>query len=187
MLSFERKSTSRIDGVIEIIPVKHSDQRGSFRRLFCEGELAEFGFPGKVKQANFSETAKAGTVRGLHCQKPPYRECKLIKCISGSVFDVVIDLRETSSTFLSVDSFVLSDHVENMLLVPEGVAHGFQTLVDDVKMIYFHSAVYSPEHENTINPSDPLFNIEWPLPFAFISKKDREAGYFVPEKKGFIR
>lgn len=167
----------KIIGVFRLSPTMHSDNRGSFHRLFCKKDLAAFGFEGNAVQSNISHTLKAGTVRGLHYQKHPFSESKLIKCLSGSVFDVLIDLRETSETYLTVASFKLDSTTHDMLLVPVGVAHGFQTLVNDVTMIYFHSNFYSPEHECTINPNDPLFEISWPMPISEASKKDLTADY----------
>lgn len=150
------------------------DERGSFTRLYCRDEFKANGVRDEFVQANRSYTEKAGTIRGLHFQKPPHAEIKVVRCVKGGVHDVVVDLRETSGTFLKWFSVELSAENRRGLYIPAGFAHGFQTLVDACEMIYFHSKPYAPSHESGIRYDDPLIKIEWPLPVTVISKKDRE-------------
>jgi dTDP-4-dehydrorhamnose 3,5-epimerase len=149
------------------------DSRGSFTRVFCADTLAENGiFKKPIKHINHSVTVKAGTVRGLHYQKPPALEAKLFRCIRGALFDVMIDLRKDSSTFLKAFTITL-DSSDRAVFVPEGFAHGFQTLEDNTEAMYMTTVPYAPEHEGAVRWDDPLFGIAWPLAATEITDRDR--------------
>ena len=148
------------------------DERGFFARLFCREELAKAGWTQPVVQINHSYTAQRGTVRGLHYQRPPHTEMKLVTCIRGEVWDVAVDLRAGSTTFLQWHAERLSADNGCALLIPPGFAHGFQALTDDVELIYCHSAAYCPQAEGGLLPTDPRLAIPWPLPITLISKRD---------------
>jgi dTDP-4-dehydrorhamnose 3,5-epimerase len=149
-----------------------SDERGELSRLFCASELAAAGWEKPVGQANLTLTRKKGTVRGLHFQNPPYAEMKLVMCLCGEVWDVVVDLRRDSATFLKSHEQKLSGDENTAVLIPEGFAHGFQTLTENCILLYFHSESYHPESEGGVNPLDPALRIAWPLPISEISPRD---------------
>lgn len=148
------------------------DNRGFLARLFCAEELASAGWKKPIAQINHTHTAKQGTVRGMHFQHPPHAEMKLVSCIRGEVWDVAVDLRVGSPTFLRWHTERLS--VENgcALLIPEGFAHGFQALTDDVELLYCHSEAYAAHAEGGLNPTDPRLGIAWPLAIAELSPRD---------------
>ena len=148
------------------------DDRGFLCRIFCAEELAEVGWNKPIAQVNHTYTIRRGTVRGMHYQRKPSTEMKLISCIRGEVLDVAVDLRVGSHTFLHWYSEILSVGNKSALLMPEGFAHGFQTLSDEVELIYCHSAAYSPDAEAGLNPKDPMLAITWPLTITEISLKD---------------
>ena len=151
-----------------------TDDRGYFSRLFCAEELAAAGWAKPILQINHAFTARRGTVRGMHYQRPPAAEMKLVTCLRGKIWDVAVDLRAGSGTFLHWYAEHLSADNGCALLIPEGFAHGFQALSDDVELLYCHTAVYSAAAEAGVNPLDPRVNIPWPLPIGEISKKDGE-------------
>jgi len=165
---------TELDSVYIIEPEPFIDNRGWFYRVFCENEFKEIGFKNKIVQINHSYTNKRGTIRGMHFQYPPAAEIKVVKCIVGSVFDVVIDLRKNSPYFLKWFGIILSAENKKMIFVPEGFAHGFQTLEDDCEIIYLHSEFYSKEFESGLRYNDPKLNIKWPLEISEISKRDKE-------------
>jgi len=156
--------------IIEVQPV--SDNRGWFARTFCKKEFAEIGHTKEWIQLNHSFTNKKGTIRGMHYQLPPHGEIKMVRCIAGAISDIVIDLRKDSETFLKWISVELSSINRKMIYIPEGFAHGFQTLSDNCELIYHHSDFYTPLAEQGIRFDDPLVNIKWPLPLTEISEKD---------------
>jgi dTDP-4-dehydrorhamnose 3,5-epimerase len=148
------------------------DSRGYLERLFCIEELQALA-PGRhIAQINHTLTASRGTVRGMHFQRPPYAEIKFVSCLRGEVFDVAVDLRDNSPTFLRWHAEVLSAYNHQTLVIPEGFAHGFQTLTDDCEMLYFHTAAYHPGAEGGLNAQDPRLAIQWPLPVAGLSPRD---------------
>lgn len=148
------------------------DSRGYLERLYCGEELQALA-PGKpIVQINRTLTASRGTVRGLHFQRPPHAEIKFVSCLHGEVFDVAVDLRENSPTFLHWHAEVLSAENHNTLVIPEGFAHGFQTLTDHCEMLYFHTHAYHPDAEGGLNAQDPRLAIQWPLPLAGVSPRD---------------
>jgi dTDP-4-dehydrorhamnose 3,5-epimerase len=164
--------STNIEGVLVLDRAKSEDQRGSFERLYCSDTFESVcGFE-HVAQANFSQTSTTGSIRGLHLQLTPESEKKLITCTLGKVFDVAVDMRQGSPTFLNHFSIELNSIDAQSVLIPEGVAHGFQSLSSNAGLIYFHSRNYSPQHEFGFNPFDPRLGIDWPLELTDISDKD---------------
>lgn len=153
---------------------RYSDQRGWFSRTFCSNEFLEIGFTSAWVQHNHSFTRTRGTVRGMHYQKIPACETKLIRCIAGSVFDVAVDLRPHSPTFLKWHAEELTKDNLKMIFIPEGFAHGFQTLTEDAELVYCHSSAYQPEYEAGLNCLDKILNISWPLEITEISDRDKQ-------------
>ena len=150
------------------------DHRGQFARFFCDRELASVLGGRSIVNVNFSRTTKKGTVRGMHFQRVPHQEMKLVRCIRGSVFDVIVDIRPQSDTHLRWYSEILTADTMNMLVIPEGFAHGFQTLADNSELLYLHTGFYNPLAEGGIAYNDPSINIQWPLEIADISERDRD-------------
>lgn len=148
------------------------DARGFLARLFCAEELAAAGWTKPIAQINHAYTALRGTVRGMHFQYPPYAEMKLVSCIRGEVWDVAVDVRADSLTFLRWHAERLSADNRCALLIPEGFAHGFQALAEDVELIYCHAAPYQPEAEGGLHPQDPRLAVAWPLPIGELSGRD---------------
>lgn len=148
------------------------DARGFLSRLYCADELAPLGWQGPVAQVNHTRTGQRGTVRGMHYQLPPHAEVKLVTCLRGAVWDVAVDLRAGSPTFLQWHAELLSEDNARALLIPQGFAHGFQTQTDDVDMLYCHSAAYVGHAEAGLNPADPRLAIAWPLPVQGLSARD---------------
>ena len=155
---------------IQLDPI--NDERGWFARYFCKKEFSTIGHNKEWVQMNHSFSLKKGTLRGMHFQKPPYSEIKLVRCIQGSVFDVIIDLRKDSPTFLKWVGTELSAENKLMMYIPEGFAHGFQTLEDNSGLLYMHTAYYSPEAEDGLRYNDPQVNISWPIEISEISMRD---------------
>jgi dTDP-4-dehydrorhamnose 3,5-epimerase len=151
---------------------KREDERGFFARSWCQREYEARGFNSRVMQCNISFNFKRGTLRGLHYQCAPHEEAKLIRCTSGSIYDVIIDLRPKSPTFKQHASVVLEAAQHLMLFVPEGFAHGFETLEDQTEVFYQMSEFYVPEAGRGIRWNDPAFGIEWPSPPSVISERD---------------
>jgi len=160
------------------------DSRGYFERMYCNETLKSFGHNIDIKQINHSYTKRSGVIRGLHFQKPPFAEKKIVTCIRGEVLDVVVDVRQNSPTFLEYFSIKLSAENHRSLLVPEGFAHGFQTLVDECELIYFHTANYNKDAEAALNALDPFIGIEWALPLSERSEKDTLHPYIDSTFKG---
>ena len=160
------------------------DARGFLSRLFCAEELAAAGWRTPIAQINHAGTAGRGTVRGMHYQRPPHAEMKLVSCLRGEVWDVAVDLRAGSKTFLRWHAERLSADNRRALLIPEGFAHGFQTLTGDVELLYCHAAAYAPESEAGLNPQDPRLQIGWPLPIAALSERDSKHAWLTPDFEG---
>lgn len=156
--------------LIELAP--RGDERGWFARSYCERAFGEAGLPTHWVQQNVSLTRQKGSLRGMHFQCPPAAEDKLVRCLSGAIVDVIIDLRPDSPTYLRHEAFELTADNFRQLWVPKGFAHGFQALTDDVAVTYLVSEFYTPEAEGGVRFDDPLFAIDWPLPVADISAKD---------------
>jgi dTDP-4-dehydrorhamnose 3,5-epimerase len=162
---------------------KISDERGSFMRMFCADSLKkETGIHFDIKQINYSHTAHKGTVRGMHFQKAPALESKIVRCIEGRILDVAVDLREGSKTFLKYFAAELSARNDLALVIPAGFAHGFQALEDNCKMIYLHNENYAKEHEDGLPYNDQAINIKWPLAANNLSERDLS---FKPLSKDF--
>ena len=157
--------------VIEI--EKNEDERGFFARTYDVNEFKKYGLNSKIVQCNINYTKKRGTVKGLHYQKTPFEEAKLIRCIRGSVYSVIVDLRPNSPTYKQSESIVLSENEYCWRYIPELCANGIQTLEDNTEIIYQVTQFYAPESEGGIRWNDPTFKIEWPLPSRSISKKDQ--------------
>ena len=149
------------------------DQRGFLSRLFCSDELALAGLKKPIVQINHTFTAQTGTVRGLHYQRPPHAEMKLVSCIHGKVWDVAVDLRFNSPTFMRWQAEILSEDNKHALLIPEGFAHGFQTLADDCELLYIHTEAYYPQAEAGLRFNEERLAITWPLPVSEISERDK--------------
>jgi dTDP-4-dehydrorhamnose 3,5-epimerase len=156
--------------VVELEP--RSDERGFFARTFCRQEFEERGLDPLVAQANLAVSPVAGTVRGLHYQLAPMAEAKLVRCVRGAIFDVVVDVRPGSKTYLQHVAVALSAANRRALYVPRGFAHGCQTLAPDTEVLYQTSEFYSSEHERGLRYDDPALGIEWPVPVSVISEKD---------------
>lgn len=162
------------------------DERGYLERLFCSEELKSL-IPGKnIAQINHTLTARRGTVRGMHYQRPPHAETKFVSCLRGEVLDVAVDLRRGSPTFLQWHAEILSADKHNTLVIPEGFAHGFQALVDDCEMLYLHTTAYQAEAEGGLNAKDPKLAIRWPLPIAELSARDSAHPAVPPDFHGLI-
>ena len=151
----------------------YSDSRGEFFKIFNFDDMKKFGWNDQVKQINFSQTLKKGTVRGMHMQFSKYAEYKLVTCIKGSIFDVAIDLRKQSKTYLKYFSIQLSKVNKLSLMIPPGFAHGFQVTEEDSQIIYTHSKEYNKKYEGGIRPTDPNLQIQWPLPVIGLSERDK--------------
>lgn len=164
-----------ISGVKILERTRAEDARGFFERMFCVDDLKEVLAGRSIKQINQSLTKELGTVRGLHFQLPPHAETKIVSCIRGEIFDVVVDLRADSPTFLRWCGIRLSEVSNLSLLIPEGFAHGFQSLTPDAQILYFTTAAYDKEAERGLNAADPRLSIEWPNPISSRSAKDEQA------------
>ena len=164
---------TQIEGVMVISSEPFRDERGFFERIFCQKELDIIRKDIVIAQINHSMTKIKGTIRGMHFQYPPHAEMKIFRCIKGSVFDVAVDLRKGSPTFLQWHGEILS--VDNMkaLVIPEGCAHGFQALENDSEVVYMSTSPYCRESESGIRFDDPKVGIQWPLAITSLSEKDK--------------
>lgn len=167
---------------VEIEP--KSDARGWFARYYCKNEFASIGHSKEWVQMNHSFTVEKGSIRGMHFQVQPFREIKLVRCISGAVYDVIIDLRKDSETFLQSYGIELSASNKQMLYIPEGFAHGFQCLETNCELLYHHSEYYKPGSESGLRFDDPTLGINWPLPVSVISERDKSHSLIGKEFKG---
>ena len=164
--------------IIEVEAIE--DERGSFARSWCQREFAEHGLNARIVQCNISFNKKRGTLRGMHFQVEPFAEAKLVRCTRGAIYDVIIDLRENSSSLKKWFAVELNESNERMLYIPEGFAHGFQTLEDNTEVFYQMSEFYYSEYQRGLRWNDPLFSIEWPEGERIISNKDQKYPDFVP-------
>lgn len=176
---------AELNGSFVIVPEPFSDERGWFARTYCKNEFTQIGHEAEWVQMNHSFTRQKGTLRGMHYQLPPHSEIKLVRCIAGAVYDVIIDLRKDSATFLNHFGVELSAANKKMIYIPEGFAHGFQTLTDDCELVYSHSQFYTPGSEAGLHYNDPKININWPLPVTSISAKDNMLSTIDSNFKGF--
>lgn len=161
-----------LHGLKRVTRYRIEDQRGFLERLFCADELALAGWAVPIAQINHTYTAKQGTIRGMHFQRQTRAEMKLVSCIRGEVWDVAVDLRVGSPTFLQWHAEYLSANNGCAMLIPEGFAHGFQALTDSAEMLYCHSQVYDADAEDGLNPVDSSLSIDWPLDITEISARD---------------
>lgn len=166
---FEKTS---LEGLYIVKPQLLRDERGLFTRTFCKKEFAEIGFEKDFVQFNHSFNSKKGTLRGMHFQEAPFTETKLIRCVEGRVWDVAVDLRKESKTYLQYFGIELSKENMFSVLIPDGFAHGFLTLEDSSSLIYHHTEFFTPNKDRGILYNDPSIGIKWPIPISFISQKD---------------
>ena len=170
---------TKLPGAYVIEVEKREDQRGFFGRTFCREEFEAHGLNSQVVQCNTSFNKRKGTLRGMHFQAVPFAEAKLVRCTSGSIYDVIIDLRPASGTFKRHFAVELSAANQRMLYIPENMAHGFQTLEDDTEVFYQMSQMFSAEHARGVRWNDPAFGIEWPADERIITERDRNYPDFV--------
>ena len=162
-----------IDGAYRIQLEPFIDKRGSFARQFCQKELKDVGIDIDIRQCNISKNNKCGTLRGMHYQKMPYPEKKIVSCIHGAIYDVIVDIRPESPTFLMWTSIVLTEENNSLIYIPPGVAHGFQTLVDNAVVYYQLGEFFMPEYYAGVRWDDPAFGIKWPdHPHRIINERD---------------
>jgi dTDP-4-dehydrorhamnose 3,5-epimerase len=161
-----------IDGVFIAETTPFQDSRGSFYRAFCDHDLASILQQRTIRQVNVSRTEIAGAIRGMHFQYPPNAEMKLVRCLRGRVWDVALDLRQSSPTFLQWHGVELSPENAYMMVIPEGCAHGFQVMEASSELLYLHTALYEPMSEGGVSYSDPSINIIWPMNATDISRRD---------------
>jgi dTDP-4-dehydrorhamnose 3,5-epimerase len=173
-----------LSGAYLITPSSRSDQRGWFMRTYDKQLFAQIGHTADWVQMNHSSTHQTGAVRGMHFQHPPAAEIKLVRCVAGIVFDVIVDLRQGSLTFGQWFGAELSADNQQMLYIPQGFAHGFQTLTTDCQLIYCHSAYYTPDAEGAIRYNDPRIGITWPLPVTDLSERDATHPYLDADYAG---
>jgi len=162
-----------LESVFLIRPETVVDSRGTFLRTYCKQEFKKQNFITDFVQHNISKNKKRGTIRGLHYQTEPFEECKVVRCISGVIMDIIVDIRKSSPTFGHWLSIELSAENECSIYIPRGFAHGFQTLSDNSTLYYLMSEFYSPEHSRGIIWNDPDINVKWPITNSIISERDR--------------
>jgi dTDP-4-dehydrorhamnose 3,5-epimerase len=177
---------THIPGVVVIESPVFQDTRGSFSRLFCEQTLQKIIGPRTVIQINQSQTRSIGAVRGLHYQNPPYAEMKIVRCLRGRVFDVAVDLRQDSPTFLKWTAIELSPENNRSFVIPEGCAHGFQVLEANSQLLYLHTEFYNPEAEDALRFDEPMIDVKWPLVPTDLSSKDLNHPHLNAKFKGII-
>lgn len=170
--------------VIELEPI--SDERGFFARSWCRDEFQRHGLNPNLVQCNISFNKNRGTLRGMHYQVKPFEECKLVRCTSGAIYDVIVDLRPDSPTFRKWVGIELNAKNRRMLYAPEGVAHGFQTLEDNTEVFYQMSESYRPEAARGVRWDDPTFGISWPLGEVILSERDASFPYWLQYERGDI-
>jgi len=178
--------STKLTGLIVVQRKAVEDPRGFLSRFYCAEEFSKAGMAKSIVQINHSFTSNKGAVRGMHFQFPPYAETKLVSCLQGKIFDVAIDLRHGSPTFLQWHAETLSAKNGKSLLIPEGFAHGFQALEEDCELIYLHTAAYRPEAEGALNATDPRLDIVWPLTVTDISEKDCNHSMIKQDFEGIV-
>ncbi|MDP3480469.1 MAG: dTDP-4-dehydrorhamnose 3,5-epimerase family protein [Desulfoprunum sp.] len=177
---------TNISGVLIVETAPYRDERGHFYRAFCRHELASIVGGRRIEQINLAHTSSVGAIRGMHFQLAPHAEMKMIRCIKGKVWDVAVDLRKDSATYLQWHAVELSRENCNMVVIPEGCAHGFQVLEPESELLYLHTAGYSPESEGGVRFDDPLISISWPLPVSDISNRDLSYPFLQSDYSGLI-
>ena len=166
-------SPLRLEGTYIVETIPFEDSRGMFARFFCQKEMEELLLGKQIVNANFSKNNQKGAIRGLHFQKEAYAEMKMPRCIKGRILDIFVDVRRNSPTFLQWDSVELSAENMKMVVIPEGFAHGFQSLEDNSEIMYLSTQFFSSENEGALNIRDPKLNIKLPLPITDISNRDK--------------
>lgn len=166
-------TATKLAGAFVIEPERKADQRGFFARTFCQAEFAEHGLDPRVAQCSISFNKRKGTLRGMHFQAAPYAEVKVVRCTAGVIYDVIIDLRRESPSFLEHEAVELTAENRKMLYIPEGFAHGFQTMTDDTEVFYQMSQAYAAEYARGVRWDDPAFGIQWPEAERIIFDRDR--------------
>jgi dTDP-4-dehydrorhamnose 3,5-epimerase len=161
-----------IPGLVVVETTPHIDNRGAFARMYCDHELASIIGLRRIVQINHSRTVAIGAVRGMHYQHPPYAEMKLVRCLKGRVWDIAVDLRYDSPSFLQSYAEELTPANSRMMVIPEGFAHGFQVLEQESELLYLHTAPYTPEAEGGLRHDDPSLAINWPLAVTDLSARD---------------
>jgi dTDP-4-dehydrorhamnose 3,5-epimerase len=172
-----------LPGVVVVIPNRHADDRGFFARTWCAREFAAAGLPSKLAQCSVSWNDRRHTLRGMHWEAAPERESKLVRCTRGAIFDVVVDLRPESPTYLRHVSLRLDSDDHRALWIPPGMAHGFLTLMDGTEVLYQMDSFYAPGAERGARWDDPAFSIDWPAAPAVISERDRSFADFVVDSQ----
>lgn len=175
---------TKLSGSYTIALEPFSDERGWFARYFSMDEFVKIGHTKQWLQMNHSFTNKKGSLRGMHYQLPPFSEIKLVRCVAGTVWDAIVDLRKDSDTFLQWFGAELSSSNKKMMYIPEGFAHGFQCLTDNCELLYHHSEYYRPNAEAGIRYNDPKINIQWPLDAVALSERDLSHPYLTNHFKG---
>jgi dTDP-4-dehydrorhamnose 3,5-epimerase len=182
---FQFHSTPLV-GLYVIEPQPLQDARGSFERLFCQQEFQAMGLMKPIVQINHSFTRQKGAIRGMHFQYPPQIETKIVRCLRGAIFDVAVDIRASSPTFLHWHGEMLTSANGKMLYLPDGFAHGFQTLEDDVELLYLHTALYDAGSEGGLSFRDPQLDICWPLAPTDISERDQRHALIGEQFQGIV-
>jgi dTDP-4-dehydrorhamnose 3,5-epimerase len=175
-----------VEGLVLVESPPQTDKRGFFTRLYCQNELGKLVGARQIVQINQSSTRAVGTVRGLHYQHYPHAEMKLVRCIKGKVWDVAVDLRAGSPTFLHWHAEELSAENAHMMVIPEGFAHGFQVLEEESELLYLHTALYAPSAEGGVRPTDPELSIVWPLAPQHLSDRDLNHPLLTSEFTGLV-
>lgn len=177
-------SPTTLKGSYIIEPEQFSDNRGWFARYYCKKEFSKINHEAEWVQMNHSFTTQKGTIRGMHYQVAPYKEIKMIRCVAGAVFDVIVDIRQGSPSFLNWFGVELSSQNKKMIYIPQGFAHGFQALANNTELLYHHSEYYTPRAEGGMKYDDIRLNIDWPLPVNAISDRDIAHPYIDNNFKG---
>ena len=181
---FMKIVATSLSGLFVIETTCCSDSRGRFERLYCETTLSDLMGSRRIVQINQSCTKSVGAIRGMHFQRAPYAEMKIVRCLKGRVWDVAVDIREGSSTFLHWHAEELSSVNQRMVIIPEGFAHGFQSMEPDSELLYLHTAIHAPSSEGGLKYDDPMLGIAWPLPPAQLSHRDRNHAAIETNFKG---
>jgi dTDP-4-dehydrorhamnose 3,5-epimerase len=171
-----------LEGAYLIQIQRHEDERGFFARTWCQREFSEHGLNPRLVQCNLSYNKKLGTLRGMHYQDAPFQEVKVVSCIKGAIYDVIVDIRPGSPTFGEHLGVKIDAQTHDMLYVPEGFAHGFLTLADETQVFYLMSEFYAPDYARGFRWNDPSFKLRWPSEVRVISQRDASYQDFVLEK-----
>ena len=178
--------TTLIGGVTVVETTRANDERGSFTRFFCESELTPVLGKRRIVQINHSRTSSVGAVRGMHYQNSPHAEIKMIRCLKGCVWDVAVDLRQDSPTFLHWYAQELTPDNALMMVIPEGCAHGFQVMEAESELLYLHTEPYTPGAEGGVLHDDPAIRIDWPLAVTDLSERDQQHPSITKEFQGLV-